>query len=81
MGVSKRYLRTPVSAQTTATVVRHVPSRIFDCQNACTHDRTNARKLQEKLATGLEPLRVNTPTYGEMEARLKQNKIHQLLLS
>ncbi len=63
------------------TVVRHVPSRIFDCQSACTHDRTNARKFQEKLATGLEPLRTNTPTYGEMEPRLKQNKIHQLLLS
>ncbi len=29
----------------------------------------------------LEPLRVNTQTYGEMEARIKQNTIHQPLLS
>ncbi len=64
-----------------ATAVRHVPSRIFDCQSACTHDRTNAHKFQEKLATGLQPLRVNTQTYGEMEARLKQKITHQLLLS
>ncbi len=82
MGGSKRYLSILVSAQTTATQTRQLCVMfLLEFSTVRARARTPAQTFQEKLATDLQPLRVNTQTYDEMEARLKQKITHQLLLS
>ncbi len=68
------------TAQTTATHARQL-CVMFLLELSTVGARAQTRADFIKLVTSPEPLRVNTQTYGEMEARLKQNKIHQLLLS